>query len=136
MPLLPLLISHLKNFNFFKNPYDEAVWIADKIEALRGEGLDFTDQAVLFRSAYLSIAFQAELNKRGIPYQIFGGLKFYETAHVKDIISHLKVVMNPKDEIAWHRILTLIDGIGPKTADSLTEDYRKAKTTAESATPL
>jgi len=108
--------------NFFKNQYDEAEWIVDKIRTLESEGVGLEKQAVLFRSAFVSIALQAELSKNGIPYQVFGGLKFYETAHVKDILSCLKVVMNPKDEIAWHRILMMIDGVGDKTAGALTED--------------
>ncbi len=108
--------------NFFKNQYDEAEWIVDRVRSLESEGVGLEHQAVLFRSAFVSIALQAELSKNGIPYQVFGGLKFYETAHVKDILSCLKVVMNPKDEIAWHRILTMIDGVGDKTAGALTED--------------
>jgi len=107
--------------NFFKDHYDEADWIVNKVKALREEGVGLEDQAVLFRSAYVSISLQAELAKNGVPYQVFGGLKFYETAHVKDILACLKILVNPKDEIAWHRALAMIDGIGPKTADSLTE---------------
>ncbi|MFA5143470.1 MAG: ATP-dependent helicase [Candidatus Omnitrophota bacterium] len=107
--------------NFFKNQYDEAEWIVEKVRKLQSEDVGLEEQAVLFRSAYVSIALQAELSKNGIPYQVFGGLKFYETAHVKDIIAHMKIVLNPKDEIAWHRVLTVIDGIGPRTAGKLTE---------------
>ncbi|MBN1526321.1 MAG: ATP-dependent helicase, partial [Candidatus Omnitrophica bacterium] len=106
---------------FFKDVYEEAMWIADKVKEMRDEGLPLGHQAVLFRSAYISIPLQAELSRRNIPYQIFGGLKFYETAHVKDLIAHLRVLANPKDEISWHRILMLIDGIGPKTAERITE---------------
>ncbi len=108
--------------SFFKNAYDEAAWIVDRINKLRSDGVDIHHQAVLFRSAYISIPLQAELSRNGIPYQVFGGLRFYETAHVKDVTAHLKVVMNPRDEIAWHRVLTLIQGIGPKTADRIVED--------------
>ena len=108
--------------NFFKNAYDEAEWVVGKIKELREEGVELHHQAILFRSAYISIALQAQLSREGIPYQVFGGLKFYETAHVKDIISHMKVVRNAKDEIAWHRVLTQIGGIGPKTADKITEE--------------
>ena len=107
--------------NFFKNQYDEAEWIVDKIRELQSQGLELEHQAVLFRSAYVSISLQAELSKNGIPYQVFGGLKFYETAHIKDILSYLKIVMNLKDEISWHRVLTMIEGVGAKTADKLTE---------------
>ncbi len=108
--------------SFFKNVYDEASWIVGKIIEGRSNGVDFHQQAVLFRSAYVSIPLQAELSKHGIPYEVFGGLKFYETAHVKDLLAHMKVVLNVKDEIAWHRMLTLIEGIGPKTADKIIED--------------
>ncbi|RPI97130.1 MAG: ATP-dependent helicase, partial [Spirochaetales bacterium] len=112
----------MPSLSFFKDVYEEAAWITDRIKSLQGQGVELEHQSVLFRSAYLSIPLQAELNKEGIPYQVFGGLKFYETAHVKDIISHLKIILNPKDEIAWHRVLTLVDGIGPKTADVLADE--------------
>lgn len=117
--------------NFFKNSYDEAECLAQAIEDLRAEGTSLEHQAVLFRSAYISIALQAELGRRGIPYQVFGGLKFYETAHVKDLLSHLKIISNPKDEIAWHRLLMLIDGIGPKTAHRLSEEAVTKRTLSE-----
>jgi len=108
--------------NFFKDSYDEAAWITERIQSLVSAGVELKDQAVLFRSAYLSIPLQAELNREGIPYEVFGGLKFYETAHVKDVISHMKIILNPMDEISWHRVLMLIDGIGPKTADMLADE--------------
>jgi DNA helicase II / ATP-dependent DNA helicase PcrA len=107
---------------FFKDAYQEAESIANMISQLCDEGESFSDIAVLFRSAYVSIPLQAELSKRNITYQVFGGLKFYETAHVKDAISHLKTILNPKDELAWNRVLTLLDGVGPKNADRLTEE--------------
>ncbi|MFA6320466.1 MAG: ATP-dependent helicase, partial [Candidatus Omnitrophota bacterium] len=108
--------------NYFKNQYEEAEWIVEQIQKLQAEGVGLESQAILFRSAYVSISLQAELSKNGIPYQVFGGLKFYETAHVKDILAHLKIAMNIKDEIAWHRVLTMIDGVGPKTADKFTAE--------------
>ncbi len=111
--------------SFFKNVYDEASWVVNKIIELRSNGVDLHQQAILFRSAYVSIPLQAELSKHGIPYEVFGGLRFYETAHVKDLLAHMKIVLNVKDEIAWHRMLTLIEGIGPKTADKIIEDIIK-----------
>ncbi|MDD3905855.1 MAG: ATP-dependent helicase [Candidatus Omnitrophica bacterium] len=107
--------------NYFKNHYDEAGWIVGKVRELQDEGVGLEHQAVLFRSAFVSISLQAELSKNGVPYQVFGGLKFYETAHVKDLLAHLKIAVNPKDEIAWRRVLALIDGIGPKTAGVIAE---------------
>jgi DNA helicase-2/ATP-dependent DNA helicase PcrA len=107
---------------FFKGAYDEAEWVADTIKQLRDEGIDLGHQGVLFRSSYISIPLQAELSKRNIPYQVFGGLKFYETAHVKDIVAHFKILVNPKDELAWNRVLMLIAGIGPKTSERIIEE--------------
>ena len=104
---------------FFKDAYEEAEWIAEKIKTLRDEGTTLGHQGVLFRSSYISIPLQAELGKRNIPYQLFGGLKFYETAHVKDVMAHLKILVNPHDELAWNRVFMLIDGVGPKTCDGL-----------------
>jgi DNA helicase-2/ATP-dependent DNA helicase PcrA len=108
---------------FFKDAYEEAEWVAETVKKQLDEGLPLGHQCVLFRSMYLSIQLQSELSRRNIPYETFGGLKFYETAHVKDILSHLKVVVNPKDELAWNRALMLIGKIGPKTAAKLTDEF-------------
>ncbi|HXX57099.1 MAG TPA: ATP-dependent helicase, partial [Thermodesulfovibrionales bacterium] len=109
-------------FLFFKDAYEEAEWVAEKIKTQRDGGIPLSQQSVLFRSLYLSIPLQSELSKRDIPYETYGGLKFYETAHVKDVMSHLKVIANPKDELAWNRVLLLIGGIGPKTANRISEE--------------
>jgi DNA helicase-2/ATP-dependent DNA helicase PcrA len=108
------LIGEKPQILFFKDVHDEAEWIANRIKEFRDEGTAFGHQCVLFRSSYLSIPLQAELSRRNIPFIVFGGLKFYETAHVKDMMAHLKVLANPKDELAWNRALLLIEGIGPK----------------------
>lgn len=104
---------------YFRNAGDEATWTAQRILEMRDAGTNFSNQAVLFRSSYISIPLQLELSRRGIPYQVFGGLKFYETAHVKDLLAFLKVIFNPRDEISWARLLQLIDGIGPKTSERI-----------------
>lgn len=119
--------------SFFKNAYDEAASIVGTINTLRSEGVDLSHQAVLFRAAYVSIPLQAELSKNGIAYQVFGGLKFYETSHVKDVTAHMKIVMNPKDELAWHRALTLIAGIGQKTAEKIAHEALTAGSLREVA---
>jgi len=108
---------------FFRDAYEEAEWVADRIKQNLDEGVPLSHQCVLFRSLYLSIPLQSELSRRNIPYETFGGMKFYETAHVKDILAHLKVAANPKDELAWNRILMLIARIGPKTAGRLTDEF-------------
>lgn len=107
---------------FFKDAYEEAEWIADTIKLQRDEGVPLGHQAVLFRSQYLSIPLQAGLSRRNIPFEVFGGLKFYETAHVKDVMSHLKIIANPKDELAWGRALMLLEGIGPRTSQHICEE--------------
>lgn len=107
----------------FKDAYEEAEWVAETVKAQFDEGLPLGHQCILFRSMYLSIQLQTELSRRNIPYETFGGLKFYETAHVKDILAHLKVVVNPKDELAWNRALMLIGRIGPRIADRLTDEF-------------
>ena len=104
---------------FFKDPEGEAEWIAEKVKELWDEGVPLHHIGVLFRSMYIVRPLEISLTRRGIPYRTYGGLKFIETAHVKDLISHVKVVANPLDELAWHRVLMLIDGIGPKTAERM-----------------
>ena len=116
---------------FFQDNSAEAEWISQKILDLRSDGMDLSKQAVLFRSAYISILLQMELTRKGIPFQVFGGMKFYETGHVKDLLAHLKVVLNPHDEISWSRLLTLIEGIGPRTASKIISDIDTCKTLPE-----
>ena len=108
---------------FFKDAYEEAEWVADKIKRQLDEGVPLSHQGVLFRSLYLSIPLQSELSRRNIPYETFGGLKFYETAHVKDALAHMKISVNPQDELAWNRVLMLIGRIGPKTAGKITDEF-------------
>src|SRR5208337_3900830 len=86
------------------------------------EGMELSHQCILFRSAYITIPLQTELSRRNIPFAVYGGLKFYETAHVKDVVAHLKLFDNPKDELAWMRVLLLVPGVGPRTAEKLLEE--------------
>lgn len=107
---------------FFKDAFDEAAWVTGRIKQFYEQGMELSHQCVLFRSAYITIPLQAELAKRNIPFAVQGGLKFYETAHVKDLIAHLKLFVNPKDELAWSRVLLLVSGVGLKTAEKLLEE--------------
>jgi DNA helicase-2/ATP-dependent DNA helicase PcrA len=104
---------------FFKDPEQEAEWIAARVKELWDEGVPLHHIGVLFRSMYIARPLEVSLTRRGIPYQTYGGLKFIETAHIKDLISHIKIMANPLDELAWHRVLLLIDGIGPRTAEEI-----------------
>ncbi len=111
---------------YFGDAEEEAGWVKEKVEENILNGIPFAYQAVLFRSSYISIQLQAELARAGIPFKVFGGLKFYETAHVKDVLAHLKVLANFKDELSWSRVLTLLPGVGAKTAETIASQVRRA----------
>lgn len=99
--------------------YDEgaqADWVCDRVLELREQGIDLRDQAVLFRTGHHSGGLEIELARRNIPFVKFGGLKFLEAAHVKDLLSLLRILDNPKDELAWSRVLLMLPGVGPATA--------------------
>ncbi len=106
--------------------HDEAAQsnlVCDQILALREEGVDLRQQAVLYRANHHSDHLELELARRDIPYVKFGGLKFLEAAHVKDLLAALRVLDNPSDQLAWYRVLGMLEGVGPATtkriADSL-----------------
>ncbi|MBK7932301.1 MAG: ATP-dependent helicase [Acidobacteria bacterium] len=99
----------------------QSAFVASRILELRDEGTDLEDIAVMYRSHYHSIELQLELSRRNIPYRIQSGVRFFEQAHIKDVISYLRVIVNPRDELAWKRILKMIPGIGNKTANRVFE---------------
>ena len=94
-------------------------FIAQKILELREEGVPLNEVAVLFRSSFHSFDLEIELSRKGLPFIKRGGVKFIETAHVKDLLAHVRVVANPLDTISWHRVLMLVEGVGPKKAQDL-----------------
>ena len=99
--------------------HEQASFVAQRMLELREEGKDLNDMAVLYRSHYQSMEIQMELTKRGIPFEVRSGLRFFEEAHIKDVLAHLKVFHNPRDEISWSRILKLLEKIGPRTAEKI-----------------
>ncbi|MBF0344586.1 MAG: ATP-dependent helicase [Nitrospirae bacterium] len=102
-----------------KNEYEQAAFVCQRVLELREEGVDLSDMAVLFRSAFNSHDLEVELSKANIPYVKYGGLKFGEAAHIKDIVSLLRIIYNPFDAVGWHRFLLLHEGIGPKAASEV-----------------
>ncbi len=104
---------------------DQSRFVAERILELREEGVPLNEIAVLFRSAYHSFDLELELAKRNIPFVKHGGLKLIETAHIKDIIAHLRLLINPYDMLSWNRVLLLVEGIGPKTSRRIM-DFIKA----------
>ncbi len=99
--------------------FEQASFVAQRILELRDEGESLSDIAVLYRSHYQSLELQMELSRRLIPYEIRSGVRFFEQAHIKDVISYLKIVTNPRDELAWKRVLKLYPKIGEKTASEV-----------------
>ena len=105
-----------------KDKFEQARFICQKVLELRDEGIELKDIGVLFRSGFHSNELEIELNEQNIPFVKFGGLKFIEAAHIKDILSILRVTHNQSDAIAWIRLLQLIKGIGVKTADYIVNE--------------
>lgn len=97
----------------------QARWVADRLLELREQGLALKRQAALVRTAHHSAALELELARRGIPFVKFGGLKFLEAAHVKDLLALLRWAENPRSRLAGFRVARLVAGIGPATAQRL-----------------
>jgi DNA helicase-2/ATP-dependent DNA helicase PcrA len=97
----------------------QSAFIASRILELRDEGTSLEDIAILYRSHYHSIELQLELTKRNIPYRVQSGVRFFEQAHIKDVISYLRIIVNPRDELAWKRILKMLPSVGNVTANKI-----------------
>jgi DNA helicase-2/ATP-dependent DNA helicase PcrA len=98
---------------------EQAQFVAQRILELRDEDVDLNDIAVLYRAHYHAIELQLELSRRGIPYQITSGIRFFEQAHIKDVVAFIRLVANPRDEVAFKRMVKLLPGIGNRSGDNL-----------------
>ena len=98
---------------------EQSRFVAQRIEELRGEGVPLNEIAVLFRASSHSFDLEIEMGKHGIPFRKFGGIKFAESAHIKDVLSFLRVVTNPSDTISWFRALKLLDQVGDATVQQV-----------------
>jgi DNA helicase-2/ATP-dependent DNA helicase PcrA len=98
---------------------EQSRFVAERIAELRGEGVPLSEIAVLFRASSHSFDLEIELGKHDIPFRKYGGIKFAESAHVKDALSFLRVVVNPSDTLSWFRALKLIDHIGDATVNQI-----------------
>jgi DNA helicase-2/ATP-dependent DNA helicase PcrA len=96
-------------------------FVVDRILELHEEGTPLREMAVLVRAGYMSADLEIELTNRKIPFEKWGGLKFLEASHVKDVLAFLRVLENPRDEVSWYRILMLMPGIGDVTARAMME---------------
>jgi DNA helicase-2/ATP-dependent DNA helicase PcrA len=99
-------------------------FVGQRVLELRDEGVPLERIAVLYRAHYQSMELQLELNRRNIPYVVRSGLRFFEQRHIKDVLAFLRVVVNPLDELAMHRLVQLSDGMGPAAARRVFEAVR------------
>jgi DNA helicase-2/ATP-dependent DNA helicase PcrA len=113
--------------------HEQAAFVAQRALELRDEGVSLNDMAVLYRSHFHALELQLELTRRNIPFSITSGIRFFEQAHVKDVVAYLKFACNPRDEIAFKRIVRMLPGIGGKSADKLWANFAKR---LESSLPL
>ncbi|MBV8267356.1 MAG: ATP-dependent helicase, partial [Planctomycetaceae bacterium] len=117
--------------------YEEAEFVCQQILDCHEQGISLGRIAVLYRNHHDSILLQAELVSRGIAYTVRSGLRFFEQAHIKDVLAYLRIVANPRDELGWRRLLLLLPGIGQVKAAALcarllaAADPMEALTTAE-----
>jgi len=114
---------------------EQSRFVAERIDELREEGLSLNQIAVLFRSSSHSFDLEIELSKYGIPFRKFGGIRFAESAHIKDALAFLRVVVKPSDTLSWFRALKLIDHIGDATVYQILDhlgvdrkEFRSART--------
>jgi DNA helicase-2/ATP-dependent DNA helicase PcrA len=110
-----------------KDVYQQAKFVAQKILELNLEGIPLGEMAVLFRSRFQALELEVELLKRDIPYMVRGGLRFFEQAHIKDTLSYLKILINPKDELSFKRAVCLHKGIGRSFAHQIWEKIVKKR---------
>ncbi|APR36570.1 ATP-dependent helicase [Paraburkholderia sp. SOS3] len=94
----------------------QARYVVEQVLAAREAGVRLKSQAVLFRAAHHSAALEVELTRRNIPFVKFGGLKFLDSIHVKDVLAVLRWAENPRDRVAGFRVVQLLPGVGPATA--------------------
>ncbi|MGE5208266.1 MAG: ATP-dependent helicase [Alphaproteobacteria bacterium] len=105
---------------------EQAQFVAQRILELRDENVDLNEIAVLYRAHYHALELQLELSRRGIPYRITSGIRFFEQAHIKDVTSFIRFVANPRDEVAFNRMVKLLPGIGNRTAENLWREWESA----------
>jgi DNA helicase II / ATP-dependent DNA helicase PcrA len=101
---------------FCRDESAQAAEVCDRVMEAREQGTDLRDQAVLSRTSHDTGLLELELTQRRIPFVKYGGLRYLEAAHVKDLIALMRLADNPADEISWFRVLQLLDGVGPATA--------------------
>lgn len=103
----------------------EASFVLQNIWELQNKGIGLNEVAVLYRSSYLTPEVEFALARKGINYRTYGGVKFFQKAHIKDLLAYLKVIYNPSDENSWRRITTIQQGLGQATFDRLWDNLKQ-----------
>ncbi|MBW1841850.1 MAG: ATP-dependent helicase [Deltaproteobacteria bacterium] len=103
-------------------------FVVKKVKELNQEGIPYKQMAVLFRASFHAFDLEIELGREEVPYIKVGGFKFIESAHIKDVLAHLRVFLNASDRLSWYRILLLLEKVGPKTAGDIYNAVMKEKT--------
>jgi DNA helicase-2/ATP-dependent DNA helicase PcrA len=111
----------------------QARFIAEYILHLLDEGRSLNDMAVLYRSHWHSLEIQLELQRRNIPFHVRGGLRFFEQAHMKDVLCYMRIIHNPSDELAWLRVLKILPRVGTALANRTWEHISRADNPLDSA---
>ncbi len=106
------------------NRFQQALFLAQRIKEI-SEYTEYKNIAILYRSHYQSLEVQMELQKNSLPYNILSGLKFNETAHIKDLMAFIRISVNKFDDLAWNRILNLFGGIGKKSSDKIIKSLKE-----------
>jgi DNA helicase-2/ATP-dependent DNA helicase PcrA len=114
---------------------EQAAFVAQRVLELRDEGRSLKNMAVLYRSHFHALELQLELTRQHIPFSITSGIRFFEQAHIKDVAAHLKFILNPSDELAFKRIVRLLEGVGAKSADKLWNAFNAAWRAAPEPAP-
>lgn len=114
-----------------RDDHHQATQVVKRIMELYRDGTNYEEMAVLYRATYQSAEIQLELSKQNIPYIVRGGMRYFEQAHVKDVVSYLKILANYQDEVAWKRVLILYEGIGMKGANKIWEEIKSCTDLSE-----
>ncbi len=104
---------------------EQSLAVCQLVAELQEQGVGLPEMAVLFRAAYHSFDLEIELVRHHLPFMKYGGFKFMESAHIKDLLAHLRVVSNPRDPVSWSRLLQLVPGIGKKKAETFLRELSR-----------
>jgi len=110
-----------------EDAYGQADFVCQRILDLqKEEGINLNEMVILFRAHFQSLELEMELNKRSIPYVMRGGLRFFEQAHIKDVVAYLRILANHLDEVSWQRVLQLQAGVGPATVNNIWQQIKQS----------